>query len=159
VEETWRSPFIGSSAQEVAAFIASAPKPPKPLCKRFFAVLQKELYERNKQLLIYKILDVPVDGRGELTLQAVPCPVHLAGFFFRAYDRYDWDQAVEEQALYFNEGAYWDDDDASTQVMALIVLDEFPTKVRSLYDRFHFAFRLTTMVGHQQNSQRRLQQI
>ncbi|KAM0709727.1 hypothetical protein Q7P35_003767 [Cladosporium inversicolor] len=76
-----------------------------------------------------KILDVPANGSGERTLQTVPCPVHLAGFFFRAYDRHYWDQAVEEQALYFNEGAYWSDDDGDNQVFALIVLDHFPTEV------------------------------
>jgi hypothetical protein len=131
VKETWRSPFIGSSIQEVAAFVEAAPKPPKPLCKRFFAVLQKEQYEQHKTLLIYKILDAPVDDSGERMLQKVPCPVHLAGFFFRSYDRYYWDQAVEEQALYFNEGAYWSDDDSFNQLMALIVLDDIPVEVRS----------------------------
>lgn len=130
MKETWRSPFIGASIQEIAAFIEAAPKPPKPLCKRLFAVLREEQYEEHKQLLIYKILDVPANGSGERTLQTVPCPVHLAGFFFRAYDRHYWDQAVEEQALYFNEGAYWSDDDGDNQVSALIVLDHFPTEVK-----------------------------
>jgi hypothetical protein len=40
----------------VANFIRNAPKPPKPLCKRFFAVLQKERFERSGELLVCKIL-------------------------------------------------------------------------------------------------------
>ena len=131
MKETWRSPFIGSSIQEVAAFIEAAPKPSKPLCKRFFAVLRKEQYEEDKQLLIYKICDDQVEGSGERTLQSVPCPIHLTGFFFRSFDRYYWDQAVKDQALYFNEGAYWSDDDDFTQLMALIVLDDLPVEVNS----------------------------
>ena len=57
VDENWRSPFISSSIQEIAAFIKAAPKPSKPLCKRFFAILQRERYEKDKQLLIYRISD------------------------------------------------------------------------------------------------------
>ena len=45
------------------------------------------------------------------------------------YDRSCWDKAVQQQAFYYGEGAYWSDDDASDQVMALFVLDKFPTEV------------------------------
>ena len=156
VKETWRSPFIGSSIEEVAAFIEAAPKPPKPLCKRFFAVLQKQQYEEHKQLLIYKIPEAQVGGSGEHTLQSVPCPVELAGFFFRSYDRYYWDQAVKDQALYFNEGAYWSDDDDYTQLMALIVLDDLPIEVSSRSMALQLCSELTVTTDHKQNSQRRL---
>jgi hypothetical protein len=57
----WRSPFVGSSVEDVAAFVRAAPKPPKPLSKLFFVVLRKELFEQSKQAFIYKILDV--EGR------------------------------------------------------------------------------------------------
>jgi hypothetical protein len=125
VDSHWRSPFIGCSVEEIATFIQAAPKPRKTLCKRFFAALQKEQYEQDQQLFIYKI---PV-GDDKTRLQKVCCPVHLAGNFFIGYDRSYWEQAVEEQALYFGDGAYWSDDDADNQVMALVVLDEFPISV------------------------------
>jgi hypothetical protein len=35
VHDKWHSPFIGSSAEEVAAFIQATPKPPKLLSKQF----------------------------------------------------------------------------------------------------------------------------
>lgn len=129
VRENWRSPFIGSSVEEVAAFIQATPKPPKPLCKQFFAVLQKKQYEQSRQLLIYHALEKANDGASKSELQSVPCPVHLVGVFFSSYDRYYWDQAVAEQALYYGEGAKWSDDDTRNQLMALVVLDNFPTAV------------------------------
>jgi hypothetical protein len=36
--------------------VRNAPKPPKPLCKLFFAVLQRDRFERSGNLLICKIL-------------------------------------------------------------------------------------------------------
>jgi hypothetical protein len=33
VSSARRSPSIGTSLQDIAAFIVAAPKPPKPLCK------------------------------------------------------------------------------------------------------------------------------
>ena len=128
--DTWRSPFIGSSPEDVAAFIEAAPKPPKPLCKRFFAVLRKELYEQDKRLLIYKIPEDSSDSEGESTLQSVPCPVHLAGLFFISFYRSDWKYAFRDQAFYYGEGASWSDYGPCDQVMALIVLDDMPKDVR-----------------------------
>lgn len=128
----WRSPFVGSSVEEVAAFIQVAPKPPKPLCKRFFAVLRKEQFVQSKQLLIYKIVDIEDDSGGGIELQSVPCPVYLTGYFFMSYDRYPsiWEQAVREQGLYFGAGAHWPDDcGEGFDLVALLVLDEFPMEV------------------------------
>lgn len=48
VDPNWRSPFVGSSVEEVTAFIRAAPKPPKPLCKRFFAVLKRSASSKAK---------------------------------------------------------------------------------------------------------------
>lgn len=59
INKGWRSQFAGSSIEEAANFIRDAPKPPKPLCKLFFAVLQKDSYERSFSALICKI--VPED--------------------------------------------------------------------------------------------------
>jgi hypothetical protein len=60
VDQSWTSPFVGRSIEDVANFIRNIPKPPKPLCKTFFAVMQKDLYDRKDKLFIYKIL--PVGG-------------------------------------------------------------------------------------------------
>jgi hypothetical protein len=111
--------------EEVVAFIQAAPKPPKPLCKLLFAVLQKEQYEEKKQLSIYRI---PDEG-SEDKLQSIPCPINLAGYCFHTHDPYSWNKAVEEQALYYGEGASWSDDDEGSQLMALVVLDDIPTEV------------------------------
>ena len=127
VDSSWRSPFIGSSLQHIAAFILAAPKPPKPLCRQFFAVLEKKRYEQDKKLLIYKILETPTN---ENTLQSVPCPVHLAGHFFISFYRSDWKYAVRDQAFYYGDGRLWDNYDPCDQVMALFVLDEMPKHVR-----------------------------
>ena len=60
MDQSWTSPFVGKSIEDVANFVRNAPKPPKPLCKTFFAVMQKDLYDRKGKLFIYKIL--PVGG-------------------------------------------------------------------------------------------------
>ena len=107
VDSAWRSPFIGSSLQDIAAFIEAAPKPPKPLCKEYFAVLEKKRYEQDKKLLIYKILETPTDHQSETTLQSVPCPIHLAGHFFISFYRSHWEYAVRDQSFYYGDGKPW----------------------------------------------------
>jgi hypothetical protein len=52
---TGTCPFVGKSIEDAANFIRNAPKPPKPLSKRFFAVLQKEFYEQSNRMLICRI--------------------------------------------------------------------------------------------------------
>ena len=59
ISEDWRSQFIGMSIEDAANFIRNAPKPPKPLCKRFFAILQKDSFDQNITMHICKI--VPAD--------------------------------------------------------------------------------------------------
>jgi hypothetical protein len=147
VDSSWRSPFIQSLAEEVAAFISAAPKPPKPLCKSSFAVLRKKEYERNEDVLINKILDCDGD-ENEPKLQMVPCPAHMAGFFFEGYDAADfWYGTVEAQALFYGQGFPWDDDCLEDQVMALGVLDELPKEVRICHHSLPQC-RPTNLVGH-----------
>lgn len=55
INGNWRSPFVEASISDAANFIRNTHKPPKPLCKRFFAVLQKEFYEMSGQALICRI--------------------------------------------------------------------------------------------------------
>ena len=55
IDDAWRSPFVGKSIADAANFVRSAPKPQKPLSRRFFAVLQKEFYEQTGMALICRI--------------------------------------------------------------------------------------------------------
>lgn len=129
VSSAWRSPFIGASLQDIAAFIVTAPKPPKPLCKEYFAVLEKQRYEQDKKLLIYKNMEPSTEIQGEIKLQSVPCPVDMAGHFFISFHRDHWKYAVRDQAFYYGDGRRWNNYNPSDQVMALFVLDEMPKAV------------------------------
>ena len=130
VSRAWRSPFIGASLQDIAAFIVAAPKPPKPLCKEYFAVLEKKRYEQDKKLLIYKNIELSTESQGEIKLQSVPCPIDMAGHFFISFHRDRWKYAVRDQALYYGDGAHWNNHSPRDQVMALFVLDIMPKDVR-----------------------------
>jgi hypothetical protein len=55
IDNAWRSPFIGKSIADAANFVRNAPKPPKPLCRRFFAVLQKDFYGKSGMVLVCRI--------------------------------------------------------------------------------------------------------
>lgn len=60
-----QSPFVGRSIAEAANFVRNIPKPPKPLCKEMFAVLQKDRFERIGKLLLCRIF--PVGGQVNMT--------------------------------------------------------------------------------------------
>ena len=64
IDRTWHSPFAGKTVEDAANFVRGAPKPPKPLCKLFFAVLQKQYYEESGKVLICRIS--PGDAEDEL---------------------------------------------------------------------------------------------
>ena len=64
IDSDWKSPFIGKSIEDAANFVRNTPKPPKPLNRTWFAVLQKELFKESRELLICKIL--PVGGESDL---------------------------------------------------------------------------------------------
>jgi hypothetical protein len=83
--------------------------------------------------LIYYIPETANDSEAKSQLQSVPCPVHLAGVFFYNFDPSDCKRAVKEQALYYNEGATWSNDDESNQLMALVVLGDIPTVVCKIF--------------------------
>lgn len=63
IDESWRSPF--TSLQEAVGFVRKIPKPPKPLCKVFCAILDKERYQKHGQLLFVKV--------DEAEPQVLPC--------------------------------------------------------------------------------------
>lgn len=75
-------------------FIRNAPKPPKPLCKVFCAVLQKDRFEQHDQLLICR----EVEGEPQM----IPCAASEAGTFFAGFDRGGWDESYrrwEEEGI------------------------------------------------------------
>lgn len=64
IDPKWRSPFIGKSIPEAVAFVRNAPKPPKPLNKRYCAVLTKDELESGS-LLICKSQEDETDIESE----------------------------------------------------------------------------------------------
>lgn len=69
IDNAWRSPFVGKSIADAAKFIRNAPKPPKALCKRLFAVLQSDFYEKSGIVLVCRISpgDVEDEIEGDCT--------------------------------------------------------------------------------------------
>jgi hypothetical protein len=56
IDPNWRSPFIGKTVRDAVDFMRNTHKPPKPLNKRFCAVVTKDSL-RKHQVLICKSLD------------------------------------------------------------------------------------------------------
>jgi hypothetical protein len=73
--------------QEAVAFVRNAPKPPKPLCKVFCAVLDKERYQLHGQLLFVKV--------DEAQLQVIPCRSGRVGTVFEGMGRDVWPDRLE----------------------------------------------------------------
>lgn len=57
VEITWHSPLVNKSLTKTITQIRDVPKPPKAVCKTFFAVLQRELYEQRGMVLVCKVVE------------------------------------------------------------------------------------------------------
>jgi hypothetical protein len=64
ISSSWRSPFVSKSIEDAANFVRNVSKPPKPLNKTWFAVMQKDRFEKSGQLLVCKIL--PIGGDPDL---------------------------------------------------------------------------------------------
>jgi hypothetical protein len=93
IDPEWQSPFIGQTIDEAMDFIRNAPKPPKPLCKVFCAVLQHGELAQDTVLFICRRV-------GE-ELQMIPCGLSEAGTFFAKFERDKWDESYrrwEEEA-------------------------------------------------------------
>ena len=93
VADTWRSPFIGKTLLEVASWIRHIPKPPKQINKTYFAVLQKEMYERDGQILMCRIR-----GNGR-KVETIPMDARSIGGFQWLFPRRDWYWRYKEQEL------------------------------------------------------------
>jgi hypothetical protein len=91
IEDTWRSPFLGKSLAEAVAWVRSIPKPPKPVCKVFFAVLQKDRYEQKGEVLICKI------KRNKSEPQTLPYNANHIAAFRAAYQRDNWQEDYRKQ--------------------------------------------------------------
>ncbi|KXT07934.1 hypothetical protein AC579_6696 [Pseudocercospora musae] len=87
VDENWRSPFAGASIQEAVEYLRNVLKPRKPLCKKYFALLERQRYERHGQLLICNIVN------GEV--QSIPCIAWWAGTWLMGHDRDVWGERYE----------------------------------------------------------------
>jgi len=90
VAATWQSPFSGKPLTDIMAWVRGIPKPPKAVCKAFFAVLDKELYEQRGMVLICK-----VDDKGEP--QTLPWTATRVTGWLVAYNRDNWHDDWEDQ--------------------------------------------------------------
>lgn len=84
LDPSWKSPFCGKSLAEVTAWVRGIPKPPKAINKRYFAVVQKDLYEQHGRILICKVI------KGESQPQAMAREVHRLAVWVKGYPRDEW---------------------------------------------------------------------
>jgi len=81
---------------EIAEWVCNAPKPPKAVCKAFFAVLTKQLFEERGMVLICKVGDG--DGGGERgEVQTLPWTAMRVTGWLVAYNRDNWHDDWEDQ--------------------------------------------------------------
>lgn len=88
LDPNWQSPFQGKTAADAAEFLRNVPKPRKPLCKTYFSILSRTLYEEQGHLLVCKVLE---DGQ----VQSIPCPVADVGIWFDGGNRDEWGRCLE----------------------------------------------------------------
>lgn len=69
--------------QDAAEFLRNVPKPRKPLCKTYFAILDKARYREQGQILVCKMME---DGQ----VESIPCKATCIGIFFGGHDRDTW---------------------------------------------------------------------
>lgn len=104
IPPTWQSPFLGKSLEEIAEWVRGIPKPPKAVCKAFFAVLKKEVYEERGIVMICKVGegdgkgDRDGDGDGEGgEVQTLPWTASRVTGWLVAYNRENWKDDWEDQ--------------------------------------------------------------
>lgn len=91
VAATWKCPFLGKSLAEISAWVRGIPKPPKAVCKAFFAVLTRELFEERGVVRICKVV-----GEGE-EVQTLPWTATRVTGWLVAYKRENWEGDWEDQ--------------------------------------------------------------
>ncbi|KAF7188139.1 hypothetical protein HII31_10424 [Pseudocercospora fuligena] len=87
IYDNWCSPFTGASIQDAAEYLRNVPKPRKPLCKKYFTVLERQRYEEHGQLWICNIVE------GEI--QSVPCIAWWVATWLTGHDRDVWEERYE----------------------------------------------------------------
>ncbi|KAF2170363.1 hypothetical protein M409DRAFT_19183 [Zasmidium cellare ATCC 36951] len=83
IDPNWRSLFIGKTLQQPARFVRNAPK---PLCRTFFAVLERERYERDGCIRVCKV--VSADG----VVQSFFYNGDEVALYIEAHDRDTWEE-------------------------------------------------------------------
>lgn len=92
MEATWRSPFVGSSIQEITAWVGQIPKPPKAINKTYFAILDKELYNLYSKVFICRRF---VDDR----VETIPMDARKFGGFLINFRREEWQECHKTQKI------------------------------------------------------------
>ncbi|GAB7324401.1 hypothetical protein MBLNU13_g08339t2 [Cladosporium sp. NU13] len=77
IDENWHSPF--TSLHEALEFVRNISKTPKPPCKVFCAVLDRERHRQHGQVLSAKV--------DEREPQVIPCRYGRVGIVFEGMDR------------------------------------------------------------------------
>jgi hypothetical protein len=65
IASDWRSPFVGKSIEYATNFVRNAPKPPKPLNKTWFAVMEAGDFGDGVAITLCK--NLPVGGEVDLS--------------------------------------------------------------------------------------------
>lgn len=90
VEAIWRSPFVGSSIQEITARVGQIPKPLKAINKTYFAILDKELYTHCSKGLICRRFE------GD-RFETIPMDAKKFGGFLVNFRREEWRECHKAQ--------------------------------------------------------------
>lgn len=84
IDPQWSSPFLGKSIQDAADFVRNAPK---PLCRLYFAVLEKDRYLNHDEVRVCKIVGDQV--------QTFSYDADSVSTYFQAVYDDMWDRDVE----------------------------------------------------------------
>lgn len=93
VDENWRSPFLGSSLDDVAQFIKDIDIATKAVNRNYFAVLQEGSDEQSCKVLICK---TPNEAVGRTEVQHTTYQADKISSFFVAFDENNWQVMMEE---------------------------------------------------------------
>ena len=80
---------------EISAWVRGIPKPPKAVCKAFFAVLTRELFEERGVVRICKVVGEG-EGEGE-EVQTLPWTASRVTGWLVSYRRENWEDDWEDQ--------------------------------------------------------------
>lgn len=118
IDPDWRSPFIGKTIPDVVAFMRNTPKPPKPLSKRYCAVLTNDSLDEETVLICRSLegdsgIERDLDELGEHAgrdlkqvfkdlgtdyenVQVIPTDMERVGEFHHTFEEYKWPECYIE---------------------------------------------------------------